>query len=169
MLVAALLSTSKRSYICDMDKPAYPFSVLENGQRFEFQSVSHNRTIQKVVEFRELEIPNIYNLALVDVKHDGTFDDMSVSNNQDMETIIATVIRTIQVFLTFQPTAKVLFMGSTPSRTRLYRGIINKYLAKTEQIYEIHGIIDWVNEPFQGHKAYDAFLIFLKNGQNSKK
>jgi len=147
-----------------MDKPAYPFSVLENGQRFEFQSVSHDRTIQKVVEFRELEISNIYNLALVDVKQDGTFDDMSVSNNQDMETIIATVIRTIQVFLAFQPTAKVLFMGSTPSRTRLYRGIINKYLAEAEKIYEIHGIIDWVNEPFQGHKTYDAFLIFLKNG-----
>jgi hypothetical protein len=59
---------------------------------------------------------------------------MSVSNNQDMETIISTIIRTIQVFLTFQPTAKVLFMGSTPSRTRLYRGIINKYLAQAEQI-----------------------------------
>ena len=70
-----------------MDKPAYPFSVLENGQRFEFQSVRQGRTIQKVVEFRELEIANIYNLALVDVKQDGSFDDMSVSNNQDMETI----------------------------------------------------------------------------------
>ena len=145
-----------------MDKPSYPFNVLENGQRFEFQSVSYDRTIQKVVEFRELEIPDIYNLALVDVNKDGTFDDMSVSNNQDMETIIATVIRTIQVFLTFQPIAKVLFMGSTPSRTRLYRGIINKYLAQAEQIYEIHGIINWVNEPFQGDKTYDAFLIFQK-------
>jgi hypothetical protein len=148
-----------------MDKPAYPFKVLENGQRFEFQSVSHDRIIQKIVEFRELEISNIYNLALVDVKQDGTYDDMSVSNNQDMETIIATVIRTIQVFLAFQPTAKILFMGSTPSRTRLYRGIINKYLAEAEKIYEIHGIIEWMNEPFQGHKTYDAFLIFLKNGQ----
>ena len=58
-----------------------------------------------------------------------------------METIIATVIRIIQVFLIFKPTAKVLFMGSTASRTRLYRGIINKYLAEAEQIYEIHGIL----------------------------
>jgi hypothetical protein len=38
------------------------------------------------------------------------------------------------------------------------------FLAEAEKIYEIHGIIDWVNEPFQGHKTYDAFLIFLKNG-----
>ena len=147
-----------------MDKPAYPFKVSENGQYFEFQSVSIDKVVQKIVEFRELETPNIYNLALVDVKQDGTYDDMSVSNNQDMETIIATVIRTIQVFLTFQPKAKVLFMGSTPSRTRLYRGIINKYFEKAEPIYEIHGITDWVNEPFQGHKTYEAFLIFLRNG-----
>jgi hypothetical protein len=146
-----------------MDKPAYPFNVDEFGQRFEFESVSQNRVIQKVVEFRELDIPNIFNLALVDVKKDGTYDDMNVSNNSDLETIIATVIRTIQVFLTFKPNSKVLFMGSTPSRTRLYRGIINKYFAQAEQIYEIHGIINWVNEPFQGHKTYDAFLIFLKN------
>jgi hypothetical protein len=148
-----------------MDKPAYPFKVLEDGQRFEFQSISQKRVVQKVVEFRELETANIYNLALVDIKQDGTFDDMSVSNNQDMEKIIATVIRTIQVFLTFKPSAKVFFMGSTPSRTRLYRGIINKYLAQAEQIYEIHGIIDWSNEPFQGDKTYDAFLIFLKINQ----
>nr|MCU0339015.1 hypothetical protein [Spirosomataceae bacterium] len=119
-----------------MDKPAYPFKVLEDGQRFEFQSISQKRVVQKVVEFRELETANIYNLALVDIKQDGTFDDMSVTNNQDMERIIATVIRTIQVFLTFKPSAKVFFMGSTPSRTRLYRGIINKYLAQAEQIYE---------------------------------
>lgn len=158
-----------RLYLCNMDKPSYPFSVLEDGQRFEFQSVSPDKIVQKVVELRELEIPNIYNLALVDVQENGTYDDMSVSNNQDMETIIATVIRTIRVFLTFRPTAKILFMGSTESRTRLYRGIINKYLAQAEQIYEIHGIIDWVNEPFQGHKTYEAFLIFLKNGQHSKK
>lgn len=68
-----------------------------------------------------------------------------------------------QIFLLFKPAAKILFMGNTPSRTRLYRGIINKYLAQMEQIYEIHGIINRMNEPFQGHKTYDAFLIFLKD------
>jgi polysaccharide pyruvyl transferase WcaK-like protein len=87
---------------------------------------------------------------------------MTVSNNQDMEIIIATVIQTIRVFIALKPDAKVLFMGSTPSRTRLYRGVINKYIAQAEQVYEIHGIIDWINEPFNGSKNYDAFLIFQK-------
>lgn len=146
-----------------MDKPSYPFKVLENGHRFEFESVSSKKIIRKAIEFREIEIPNLYNLALVDVKEDGTFDDMSVSDNGDMETIISTVIKTIQVFLTFQPEAKVLFMGSSPSRTRLYRGIISKYLSQAELFYAIHGISNWVNEPFQRDKNYDAFLIFLRN------
>lgn len=146
-----------------MDKPSYPFKGLENGHRFEFESVSSKKIIRKAIEFREIETPNLYNLALVDVKEDGTFDDMSVSDNGDMETIISTVIKTIQVFLTFQPEAKVLFMGSSPSRTRLYRGIISKYLGQAELFYIIHGISNWVNEPFQRDKNYDAFLIFLRN------
>ncbi|MFN3487720.1 MAG: DUF6934 family protein [Emticicia sp.] len=70
------------------------------------------------MEFREIEIPNLYNLALVNVKKDGTFDNMSISDNGNMETIVSTVIKTIQVFLTFQPEAKMLFMSSSPSRTR---------------------------------------------------
>ena len=145
-----------------MDKPNYPFKVLDNGHRYEFQSISENKIVQKAIEFKELEVPTIYNLALVDIKQDGSFDDMSVSDNGDMETIIATVIKTIQVFLTFKPNSKILFMGSTPSRTRLYRGIISKYLHQAELIYEIHGISDWENEPFRANKNYDAFLIFLK-------
>ncbi len=152
-----------------MDKPSYPFRVLENGKRFEFASVSPNKTIQKVVEFRELETPGIYNLALVDICESGKYDDMTVSNNQDMETIIATVIQTIQVFIALNPNTKVLFMGSTPSRTRLYRGIINKYIGQAKQVYEIHGIIDWVNEPFNGNKNYDAFLIFQKTTNKHEK
>lgn len=148
-----------------MENPTYPFEILENGRFFKFESVSSGRTIQKIVEFRELEIPDIYNLALVDVNESGKFDDMSVSNNKDMGKVIATVIRVIQIFLLFKPTAKILFMGNTASRTRLYRGIINKYLARMEQIYEIHGIINRRNEPFEGHKNYDAFLIFLKDNE----
>jgi len=80
-------------YICVVDKPSYPFKVLENGQRFEFESISSDKNIQKVVEFRELEIPNIYNLALVDVKQDGTFDDMSMSNNQQIPCTSGTNLR----------------------------------------------------------------------------
>ena len=107
-----------------MDKPTYPFLVLDDGERFEFESVSQHKRIRKIVEFREMEISNLYNLALVDVKDDGSHDDMSISNNNDMDMVLATVIKTIGIFLNFHKSAKIMFMGSTESRTRLYRELL---------------------------------------------
>jgi hypothetical protein len=149
-----------------MDKKAYPFKVLDNGFIFEFESISPLKIVKKVVEFSEFDVGNLFNLALFDVSEDGKFSDISVSDNGDMENILSTVIQTIQVFLALHPKAKVLFMGSTKSRNRLYRAVIAKYFHATERIYEIHGITDWKNEPFEKNKDYDAFMIFLKISNN---
>jgi hypothetical protein len=150
-----------------MDKKAYPFKVLDDGYVFEFESISQQKVVKKIVEFSEFEdVENLFNLALFDVSDDGSFSDISVSDNGDMENILSTVIQTIQVFLALHPKAKVLFMGSTKSRNRLYRAVIAKYFHATERIYEIHGISDWQNEPFQKNKDYDAFMIFLKIPNN---
>lgn len=148
--------------INQMNKPIYPFTILDNGERFEFESVSEYKRIRKIIEFRQLDIPNLYNVALVDVLQDGSYDDMRISDNNDMETVMATVMKIIQLFLTSHIKAKVMIMGSTASRTRLYRIIINKYLSDFELNYEIHGIVDWKNEVFRRNKNYDAFLIFLR-------
>ncbi len=83
-----------------------------------------------------------------------------------MESVLATVIQAIQVFLAFRPKAKVLFMGSTKTRNRLYRAVISKSYQQTERIYEIHGINNWENEPFEKNKDYEAFLIFLRHSSN---
>ena len=149
-----------------MDKPAYPFKVVKNGYRFEFESISPKRTIQKVIEYKELEVENLFNLALLDIDENGIHSDVVVSDNGDMESVLATVIQTIQVFLALHPKAKVLFMGSTKTRNRLYRAVISKYYQQTERIYEIHGIHNWENEPFEKNKDYEAFLIFLRHSSN---
>ena len=149
-----------------MDKPSHPFKVINNGYRFEFESVSSTKVIQKVIEYRELEVENLFNLALLDIDENGIHSDIVVSDNGDMESVLATVIQTIQVFLALHPRAKVLFMGSTKTRNRLYRAVISKYYQETERIYEIHGINNWENEPFEKNKDYEAFLIFLRHSSN---
>jgi hypothetical protein len=149
-----------------MDKPAYPFKVLQNGYRFEFESISSTKTIQKVIQYKELSIKNVFNLALLDIDENGIHSDIVVSDNGDMEFVLATVIQTIQVFLALHPQARVLFMGSTKARNRLYRAVISKYYQQMERIYEIHGINSWENEPFEKNKDYEAFLIFLRHSSN---
>jgi hypothetical protein len=149
-----------------MDKSAYPFKVIDNGNRFEFESVSSVKTIQKVIQYKELEVDNLFNLALLDIDENGIHSDIVVSDNGDMESVLSTVIQTIQVFLALHPEAKVLFIGSTKTRNRLYRAVISKYYQQTERIYEIHGINNWENEPFEKNKDYEAFLIFLRHPSN---
>ena len=104
-----------------MDSPFYNFDVLEDAYRFTFNSVGPNGVIPKIIIYSKTDLPDYYNLALGDVRPDGTLDVFSKSNNGDMEKILATVIQTLMVFLAYHSEANVFFAGSTPTRTRLYQ------------------------------------------------
>jgi hypothetical protein len=39
-----------------MDKPACPFPVLANGERFEFESISENKRFQKIEFTKKLKL-----------------------------------------------------------------------------------------------------------------
>ena len=81
-----------------MDNPFYDFQVLDEAQQFDFESVNKQRTIKKIVRYSATNIENLYNLSLVDILPDGLESDTSVSDNQDMKTVLATVFQTFFVF-----------------------------------------------------------------------
>lgn len=109
------------------------------------------------------ELPNGYNLGFGDLYDDGTVDDMSISNNNDMEKVIATIVQTMFHFFDNYPDKFVFIEGSTPDRTRIYRMIINKELKEVEELFNIYGFIGNVIEAFASNRPYDSFLITLKN------
>jgi hypothetical protein len=102
-----------------MEQPFYDFNQIDESLSFSFESTG-KRNIEKRVIFQKLDLENYYQLALVDLKEDGTFDDKIVSNNGDRDTVLATVFQILNYFLTIFPDVVVLFAGSTDSRTRLY-------------------------------------------------
>ncbi|WP_440590452.1 DUF6934 family protein [Nibrella viscosa] len=65
-------------------------------------------------------------IPLVDVDENGAYSDLVISNNNDMPKVLATVAQTLVAFFRLRPTSSVIFRGSTPSRTRLYRMAIAK-------------------------------------------
>lgn len=66
--------------------PNHDFSI------FDFKSVSNEKIILKKVIFSLIpNTYNYYNLALVDVLEDGNYDDLSISNNNDLKEILSTV------------------------------------------------------------------------------
>ena len=145
-----------------MDSPFYSFEVLEDAYRFTFNSVGQNGVIPKIIIYSKTDLPDYYNLALGDVRTDGTVDVFSKSNNGDMEKILATVIQTLMVFLAYHPEANVFFAGSTPTRTRLYQIVLNKEIDKVDSTLKVLGLYEDYLEPFEPNKNYEGFVVSKK-------
>ncbi|MCF2490167.1 DUF6934 family protein [Dyadobacter sp. CY347] len=140
----------------------YPIEASTDYLRFTFESRSASKRIRIHVQFLLID-ENVYNLAFGDIDKYGELDDLSVSDNQDMELVLATVIQTVFSFLELNPDKKVFFQGSTPSRTRLYQIVITREKQHWDDQYVVEGIINEISEAFQPGKNYEAFLINLKH------
>jgi len=121
-----------------MEQPFYDFNQIDESLSFSFESTG-KRNIEKRVIFQKLDLENYYQLALVDLKEDGTFGDKIVSNNGDRDTVLATIFQILNYFLTIFPDVVVLFAGSTNSRTRLYQIALNSELEKASKNFNISG------------------------------
>jgi hypothetical protein len=151
-----------------MDKPNYPFEQIERELLFAFQSISAEKQISKLIAYQCIdETRQIFNLALVDRADDGTVSDLAISNNQDMETVLATVTATIPLFFEKFPAGIIYFQGSTLARTRLYRIIIAKYWIQVQAVYDVLGQLPNSNtpEPFEPNQAYTGFYLRKKYQQ----
>ncbi|MFY7912297.1 MAG: DUF6934 family protein [Emticicia sp.] len=150
-----------------MEEPFYDFRILNNALRFEFESVG-KRKLKKVILFSDTTIPNLYQLSLADINEDGSLDFLNVSNNNDRNTILATVFQTTSIFFDHYPEALVGFTGSTTERTRLYQITIARELPKLSERFIIRGLKNDMLETFEKNRNYEGFVISLKNTQLSK-
>jgi hypothetical protein len=128
------------------------------------------KLLKKIVVYSPFEDnPNIYNLALADAFDDGTFSDKIVSNNNDLEKIMSTVVQTVFCFFEKNPTKFIYIEGNTLEKNRLYRIIISKELELIESIFFVNGINNSIPKKFQKNKNYQAFVISLKSQENLSK
>ncbi|MCF2502647.1 hypothetical protein L0663_04610 [Dyadobacter sp. CY107] len=145
-----------------MDKPFYQFTVLNEARRFDFVSVGKEE-ISKTITFSKTEEPDIYTLMLANVRPNGSLDIRTVSNNGDMKKILVTVYKAIEIFLTDEPDAIVIFSGSSDARTRLYQISISKELSMLNDRFKVYGVTKDGFELFRANQRYCAFVISLKN------
>ncbi len=83
-----------------MDENLYPFSTDPIGVQYRFESVSDDRIVEKVARLTEMSLPDVYNAALLDILDDSSESDVSVTDNGDLRTVLATVMQIIDNFLT---------------------------------------------------------------------
>ncbi len=143
-----------------MDKPSYPFRKVKRELIFEFDSISDTKTIHKVIAYELIDEQNhIFNLSLVDKNEQGQISDLTVSNNQDMEKVLATVVQTLPLFFDEFVGAKVFFKGSTPARIRLYQIAISKFFEDFKRNFVVWDFTNNTPQPFEKGTVYEAFLI----------
>ncbi len=144
-----------------MNYEPYLFTFSDNRLFYGFESVSIEKTIHKLVVFTPVEGEDLYNLALVDIEN-GRLTDQTISNNQDMPIVLATVAAVLQDFLAHHVSATVIIEGNSPARTRLYRAAISVFLDSFYLPFEVFGETETEQELFQRNKPYLRYLIRRK-------
>jgi hypothetical protein len=147
------------------------YTKIENNWNyrvFTFISQGRHGDLVKIVTFEELvTINNAFNLSLGTILPNGEIDFDSITNNGDRNKVLATVARTIYVFIEKHPDKDVYITGSDNRRTMLYkRAIVFGYDELIEN-FDVFG--DTSNdeeshkfEPFDNSKNYSGFLIKRK-------
>ena len=150
-----------------MNLPKYPLASSDKMMTFEFISEGPKGLIHKLVRFQPTNLRGIYNLAFGDKDFaTGEIDDVVISNNEDSEKVLATVVATVYAFTDKYPDTWIYTTGSTKSRTRLYRMGIARFLSKVNEDFEVLGERnnDW--ETFQKDVEYESFLVRRKRENN---
>lgn len=146
-----------------MKLPRYQLKAGDKLITFEFISEGPKGRIPKLIQFTPSNLKDLYNLAFGDKdRHTGQINDTIISNNNDSERVLATVVASVYAFTDRYPEAWVYATGSTKSRTRLYRMGITKYLSEAKDDFEIYGEIGEEWEPFKANIEYEGFLLKRK-------
>jgi hypothetical protein len=147
-----------------MDIDRYQIENNVNSVYFEFISIGNKGSIVKVIKYTKINNdPLVYNLGFGDKNLTyETIDDTAITNNGDMERVLATVAFTIYAFYKEYPDANVYLSGSTTSRTRLYQININKFHEYISRDFIIYGELEQGFERFRKGVNYQGFIILKK-------
>ena len=147
-----------------MKLPRYSLAADDQLTTFEFISEGPKGRIIKLIQFTPTNLKDFYNLAFGDKDQEtGKIDDLAISNNNDSEKVLATVVAAVYAFTDKNSEAWVYATGSTATRTRLYRMGIAKYLLEVQSNFDVFGELENKWEPFKKGEDYLGFLVKRKN------
>ena len=135
-----------------MNLPKYDIRTGETVFIYEFTSVGTKGSIQKMIDFQYTNLKDIT----------GEIDDKVVSNNGDMEKVLATIVAAVYSFTDRFPEAWIYAEGSTPARTRLYRINIVKYLFAINEDFDLRCLLNGEWEEFNPSVDYQGFVVKRK-------
>jgi hypothetical protein len=151
-----------------MDTQKYELSANADFTVFEFTSTGKNGVIRKAIKYSKTLNENVYNLGFGDIifSDETTIevDDTNLSNNGDLDKVIATVVYSIYVFTQHYPEAYVLFGSSNPAKVRLHRMIISRNYEAITKNFLVFGAVhneqgQLVNVPFSTSDDVKGYFV----------
>lgn len=140
------------------------YSVIIDDDRkvYEFLSEGSRGTIKKVVHFQHIG-SNLYNLAFGDWNEvEQKIDDITRSNNNDRDRVLATVASVVIDFMKHHSNAVLFAEGNIPSKTRLYQIGINNNWREIRELFAVQGFVNGEWEAFDQNRNYEAFALVAK-------
>jgi hypothetical protein len=140
----------------------YEIRIGNDPRVYLFESSGPKGVIEKAVVFSATALFGLYNLGFGDVTMEGEIDDLAVSDNGDMQKVLATIASIVVDFTYKNPDAMIVAAGSTPSRTRLYRMGIASHYGLLAADFQVFGFNAGKWEEFTKGKDYEAFYVKRK-------
>jgi hypothetical protein len=131
-------------------------------KEFEFCSTGPKGLIQKRIIYTHFR-DDLYVISFGDITGKNQVDTNARTNNHDRDKILATIAYTISVFTEHYPFAKIIIIGETSARTRLYQAAIARFLPLYIRTHIIWGFHTEEWSIFQKNKNYEAFLISYRH------
>lgn len=143
-----------------MDLERYKYEIKRMCKEYFFYSEGPNGRIRKVVQFvlmYNYPAP-VYNLVFGDWDEVGnSIKTKVISNNGDVEKVLATVAGIIIRFTDIFRNIVVHIKGGDDARKRLYQISLNRYWRETNKVLYVYGYISKQIRPFQKDTNYIGF------------
>jgi hypothetical protein len=136
-----------------MTHPSYSYD-RHYATRYTFVSKGRKGAILKAVQFTQTSVKNILNLSFGDLQPDGRIDDTVNTNNNDIIKVIATVIDIVNDFTSENPGIRIVFTGSSQTRTSMYFRILKMYRDAFSKTYVITGLVKDGNPRLTGGQSF---------------
>lgn len=118
--------------------------------------------MRKAVVFQATRLSNVFNLVLLDLLESGEESDSTITDNQDLRLVMATVMRILEDFLRRFPLHRVYFTGNDERKIRLYRIVIGREIFQLRSKFIVLGQIGSRFEYFEANRPYTAFIVSTK-------
>ena len=135
----------------------YKYTNRKNS--YYFKCEGRNGNVMKCVRFDEMELEDVYNLALLDFTDEDKWSDETRTSHKNGKAVLQTVASIVEDFLSKHPHITISFAGNTAVKQRLYNRVITNNIHIFSVSYEIYGVNGGFHETFKINSFYNRFEI----------